>query len=196
MRWRVRLYFHSTRFRWPLRMRNCTALSREHKCISQRSERIYQGRSLVVSGNLPWPEKEGVVRRLCARTKVARCVCVCDSFLLGLCCESALLPTRGRICARLADYVCAKPHPLLVLRALCGCSSADCALCGAACACVAQPVPSSAMYQCSSHLLTLTHEIQCCTYRERATKHAHMQSALRYALGVVLVMRMRTCKAR
>ena len=38
------------------------------------------------------------------------------------------------------------------------------------------------LYQCSSHLLTLsilTHEIQCCTYRERATKHARMQSALR-----------------
>ena len=37
------------------------------------------------------------------------------------------------------------------------------------------------LYQCSSHLLTLsilTHEIQCCTYRERATKHARMQSAL------------------
>ena len=33
---------------------------------------------------------------------------------LGLRCESALLPTRGRICARLAVYVCAKPHPLLV----------------------------------------------------------------------------------
>ena len=38
------------------------------------------------------------------------------------------------------------------------------------------------LYQCLSHLLTLsilTHEVQCCTYRERATKHARMQSALR-----------------
>ena len=103
--------------------------------------------------------------------------------------------TRGRICARLAVYVCTKPHPLLVLLSLCGCGSADCALCGAACACVAQPVPSRSVVSCTK-LSILTHEIQRCTYRERATKHARMQSTLRAALakkvGVVLVMRMRT----
>ena len=100
----------------------------------------------ALPGNPPWPEKEGVVRRLRARvprTKVARCG-VCDSFLL------ASQPTRGRICARLAVYVCAKPHPLLVLLALCGCGSADCALCGAAYACVAQPVPSRSVVSCTS----------------------------------------------
>ena len=98
----------------------------------------------ALPGNPPWPEKEGVVRRpRVPRTKVARCG-VCDSFLL------ASQPTRGRICARLAVYVCAKPHPLLVLLALCGCGSADCALCGAAYACVAQPVPSRSVVSCTS----------------------------------------------
>ena len=98
----------------------------------------------ALPGNPPWPEKEGVVRRLCARVPRTRCG-VCDSFLLASQ-LSALLPTRGRICAR----VCAKPHPLLVLLALCGCGSADCALCGAACTCVAQPVPSRSVVSCTS----------------------------------------------
>ena len=83
-----------------------------------------QGRSSVVSCVARKPPLAGVVRRLCARvprTKVARCG-VCD-FLLA-----SHLYTRGRICA---VYVCTKPHPLLVLLALCGCGSADCALCGA-----------------------------------------------------------------
>ena len=135
-------------------------------------------RSLVVScvaRKPPWPEKEGVVRRLWARvprTKVARCVCVCDSFPRTTLRVSSSAYTRENLRKTCSSYSLAKPHPLLVMLALCGCGLR---LRGATSAIK----ECCLLYQCSSHLLTLSIHIQCCvyTYRERATKHARMQSA-------------------
>ena len=99
--------------------------------------------------------------------------------------------SRRRICARLAIYVCAysgEATPTIVLLALCGCGLR---LRGATIAIKERCL----LYQCSSHISIHTHEIQCLyTYRERATKHARMQSALRTQkkVGVVLVTSMRT----
>ena len=66
--WRIHTHYHLT-------FQSCSR-NRGNRCVAYLFP--------VLPGNPPWPEKEGVVRRLCARvprTKVARCVCVCDSFL-------------------------------------------------------------------------------------------------------------------
>ena len=118
----------------------------------------------ALPGNPPWPEKEGVVRRLCAcvpRTKVARCLRL-RQLSSRTTLRVSLLPTHGA--NRLRVYSLAKPHPLLVLLALCGCGLR---LHGATSAIKERCL----LYQCSSNLLTLsihTHEIQCCIYIQRA----------------------------
>ena len=118
----------------------------------------------ALPGNPPWPEKEGVVRRLCVcvpRTKVALCLRL-RQLSSRTTLRVSLLPTRGA--NRLRVYSLAKPHPLLVLLALCWCGLR---LHGATSAIKERCL----LYQCSSHLLTLsihTHEIECCIYIQRA----------------------------
>ena len=95
------------------------------------------------------------------RTKVALCLRL-RQLSSRTTLRVSLLPTRGA--NRLRVYSLAKPHPLLVLLALCGCGLR---LHGATSAIKERCL----LYQCSSHLLTLsihTHEIQCCIYIQRA----------------------------
>ena len=73
----------------------------------------------ALPGNPPWPEKEGVVRRLCARvprTKVARCG-VCDSFLLAsqlFCLHAIILLAHilyyGSYCLHFSTTITSQSH--------------------------------------------------------------------------------------